>query len=287
MRAGNSLGVAALLLSDRLLNSRSDAESSLVRRAFDVVNYLSNTGQLYPFEDFRKATTAGRIQSVAFAEVIHFLERLASQSASADERDTLRAAVSALAFIDATGQHGALDEHLSYKRLKTLPPVVAAFKSEDEAESWLRAQPFLMKGARLLIRDEYHYVFPDPVGPGLYFLRSPLVAEFIERKLEEGLPLPVTAAFDTREQAETWLTSTTEPLRHAFITIGGEYHLAVFWNSVKHRALYPFTIVAEMQREKRELSKRLARIEESERAWEQEGDAGESDGEDEDGPTSQ
>ena len=67
------------------------------------------------------------------------------------------------------------------------------------------------------------------------------------------------AVFDTHEQAEAWLAAFPEPPRHAFITIGGQHHVAACWKNVNHRAVYPFTLADDLARERQAGMERLGR----------------------------
>lgn len=261
MRSGNSLGRAMLLLLERLQESRSGEERRSLEVASGATAFLSRTGQLYPFEEFHQATKVGHIQSVSFSNEIRLLERLWSQAPSAEERDCLHVAISALAYVESSGQREGLAEYLTYWRGSTLPPVIAVFNTRAEAEAWLDAQPVPPTMASVLIADEYHLVLANRERRAPPFAQVPVVAEFMEGRLADGLPSAV-AAFDTREQAEAWHASIPEPPRHAFITIKGTYHVAAFWKNVNHRALYPFTLVEELERERRERNERLAHREE-------------------------
>jgi hypothetical protein len=260
MSSRNLLGETILLLLGYVDRSRVAEEESLLRRAVDAVVFLSKTGQLYPFEEFHQGRTPGQAQSVADADVTRLLEQLCAQAPSAEDKELLQVAISALAYIESTGQLAARDEYVSYVRHGTLPPVLAAFKSEAEAEAWLAAQRVVPKSAHVLIAGEYHFVFASRESLEMPFVKLPLVAEFLERKLEAGAP-PPTAAFDTREEAEAWLATQVEPPRHAFITIGGEPYMAAWWERVGHRALYPFTLVEDLRRERREREELSALLE--------------------------
>ncbi|HEX5745739.1 MAG TPA: hypothetical protein VFZ09_05815 [Archangium sp.] len=258
MSSDNPLGDAVLLLLERRRNSRSDEERKLLEIASGTVAFLSNTGQIYRFEDFRKGLQPGHVQSLSFADVIQYLEKQRTQTQSAEDKETLRAASDALLFIEASGQHEGLEDYLGYWRSHTLPPVIAAFETLEEAEFWLEQQPVPPYKARVLIGNEYHVVWASREDREWPFIPIPVVAEFIEDRLEKGLP-PVIAAFDTREQAEAWLAALAEPPRHAFITIGGKHHVAAYWKNVDHRAIYPFTLVDDLARERQAGEERLSR----------------------------
>jgi hypothetical protein len=258
MMSDNPLGDAVLLLLKHLQNSPSDEERKLLDVAGGAAAFLSTTGQLYLFEDFRKSMTSGHVQSFSFANVIRHLERMRAQAPSAEEKETLRAASDALVFIESSGQQEGLEDYLSYWRSNTLPPVIAAFNTREQADAWLEGQPVPPYKARVLIGDEYHAVLATRESRDMPFVPIPVVAEFIETHSRQGLP-PVVAAFDTREQAEAWLATHPEPPRHAFITINGEHHVAACWKNVNHRALYPFTLADELAQERRAMMDRLGR----------------------------
>lgn len=260
MSSDNPLGDAVLLLLEYRRTSRSAEERKLLAIASGASSFLSTSGQLYRFEDFRKSLQPGHVRSLSFADVIHYLEQRRAQVQSAEEKETLRGASDALVFIEASGQHEGLEDYLAYWRSHTLPPVIAAFATLEEAKRWLEHQPVPPYKARVLIGGEYHVVFAtredrDWAWP---FVPYPVVAEFIEDQLEKGLP-PVVAAFDTREQAEAWLAALPDPPRHAFITIGGKHHVAACWKNVNHRAIYPFTLADDLAQERRAGMERLSR----------------------------
>ncbi len=256
MTSDNPLGDAVLLLLKHLQSSPDDEARRLLEVAGGAAAFLSNTGQLYPFEDFRARMRPDRVQSLSFANVIHHLEQMRAQAQSAEEKETLRAASDALVFIESSGQHDGLEEYLRYWRDSTLPPVVAAFETREQADAWLEHQPVPPYKARVLIGNEYHAVLATREERDWPFVPLPVVAEFIESHSRTGLP-PAVAAFDTREQAEAWLAAIPEPPRHAFITIHGQHHVAACWKNVSHRAIYPFTLADNLERERRARLERL------------------------------
>jgi hypothetical protein len=239
-------------------NSRSDEERRILEVAGGASAFLSTTGQIFRFEDFRKSMASGHVRSFSFADVIRHLERMRAQALSAEEKETLRTASDALAFIESSGQHEGLEDYLSYWRDNTLPPVIAAFETREQADAWLEGQSAPPYKARVLIGDEYHAVLATRESRDWPFVPIPVVAEFIETHSRKGLP-PVVAAFDTREQAEAWLATLPEPPRHAFITINGEHQVVACWKNVNHRAIYPFTLADELARERRAMMDRLGR----------------------------
>jgi hypothetical protein len=256
--ADNPLGDAVLLLLKYIRNSHSAEERRILEVAGGASAFLSTTGQIYRFEDFRKSMASDYVRSFSFSDVIRYIEHMRVQALSAEERETLRTASDALVFIESSGQHEGLEDYLSYWRGSTLPPVIAAFETRKQADAWLEGQSAPPYKARVLIGDEYHAVLATRESRDWPFAPIPVVAEFIETHLRDGLP-PVVAAFDTREQAKAWLATIPEPPRHAFITINGEHHVAACWKNVNHHAIYPFTLADELARERRAMMDRLDR----------------------------
>lgn len=256
MTSDNPLGDAVLRLLTRLQSSRSDEERRLLELAGGAAAFLSNSGQLYRFEDFRKSLQPGHVESLSSAPVIGHLEQLRAQVPSAEDEEALRTASEALVFIESSGQHEGFEDYLRYWRSSTLPPVIAVFNTREEAEAWLDEQPTPPYMASVLIANEYHTVLATRETRELSFAPMPVIAEFIETTLRHGPPAPV-AAFETREQAEAWQASLSAPPRHAFITLQGEHYLAACWRNVNHRALYPFTLVEELERERQARLERL------------------------------
>jgi len=254
--SANPLGDAVLLLLEYLQSSHSPEEKKCLETAGGAAAFLSATGQRYRFEDFRTGRQPGLVRSLAFADVMRCLERKEAQASSAEEKHTLRAAMDALAFVDSSGQHKDLNDYLIYWRGSTLPPVIAVFKTHEEADTWLEGQSDPPYMARVLIGDEYHTVLATRESRDLPFVPMPVVAEFIEAQSRTGLP-PVVAAFSTREQAEDWFARMPEPPRHTFLTIQGEHYVAAYWSNLNHRALYPFTLVDDLVKERQDRIQRL------------------------------
>ena len=265
-----SLGDVSVLLVEYLWRSTSASETTALRTASGAAAYLSCSGQIYRFEDSLQKAPSSPFQAQSHPEVHSLLQALASRSSSAAERETLHVAIRALAYIEASGQEEPFKDFLTYWMGDSIPYVIAAFETHAEAKAWVEAQSDPPRKASILIGGEYHEVVARRERREPLFFAFPLIAEFLERVLETGLPR-ATAAFQTREEASSWLAHHPDPPRQAFITIGGEYHLAACWRNIPHRALYPLTIVAELQRARRELEEQSALLEKARREWELQG----------------
>jgi hypothetical protein len=234
-------GEALPLLEKYQEDSLSEKESEILNVAKGAVAFIYFTGQLYRFDEFRTSRPSGHPLAPSFVHVTELIERIRMNAPSADEKETLLTVMDALDFIEASSQKQGLEDYLHYWETDTLPPVIAAFKTASEADTWLDEQPLPPYGARVLIGNQYHSVKRSRERREPGFLPIPTLEEFIERHSDGGLP-PAVAAFDTKEGAESWLANTPPPTKHAFITIGGKHHLAVHQENVNHRALYPLAL---------------------------------------------
>jgi hypothetical protein len=173
-------------------------------------------------------------------EVMELLARFRADSQSPREKELLAVAINALLFISSTGQRYAFEDFLRYLESNEPPPVVAAFDTREEAESWLYTHPSPPDSALVLIADQYHLVVYHR-KTNLRRLLPHRVLEFHLGYLAQGgLPPPV-ASFETRAEAEAWLARQPEPPRQAVVRVAGEDYLAVYHRHVNRRTLHPFS----------------------------------------------
>src|SRR5690349_730926 len=149
-------GDAMPLLGRYQEDSLSEEERGLLDGANGAVAFVFFTGQLYRFDEFRTSRPSGQPLAPSFVQVLELLERIRRESSSAEEKEILLAVMDVLAFIESSGQKKGLEEYLRYWEADTLPPVIAAFKTDSEAETWLDEQPVPPYGARVLIGNQYH-----------------------------------------------------------------------------------------------------------------------------------
>lgn len=94
----------------------------------------------------------------------------------------------------------------------------------------------------MLVGDEYYRVIYLRDMDSRRLLRDHVLERYIDSAMQEGVPAPV-AAFATSADAEKWLASQSDPPGRAFISVAGEHCLAVHHSNIKHRAIYPVSIV--------------------------------------------
>jgi hypothetical protein len=169
---------------------------------------------------------------------------------SPEEKELFLLAIDALWFIWRNGQSYELESYRKDVESKAPPRVVASFNTRNEAEDWLRAKPKPPDLALVLIADEYHVVLSSREGDRRSLVPDPALELHIEELAKDGLP-PALAAFNARDEANTWFNNQPEPPAQTVIQIGGEHHLAVFYRNINHRALFPFAIVERLHARRR------------------------------------
>jgi hypothetical protein len=174
-------------------------------------------------------------------DVMDLLARIRANTPSAEEQARLETAINALLFITSTGQRYAFADFLKYLESNAPPPVVAAFKTREEADSWLNNHPEPPDSTLVLIADRYHTVTYIRELNHRRLIPLTVIEYHLGRLKREGLP-PAAASFNTREEAEDWFMNQSSPPEQTFIQIAGNDYLAVCHRNVNHRALYPFSM---------------------------------------------
>jgi hypothetical protein len=169
---------------------------------------------------------------------------------SPEEKELYLLAIDALWFIWRNGQSYAFESYRENVKSNAPEGVIASFNTRDEAEAWLIAQPEPPDLALVLIADEYHVVLSSHDRSRRSLVPDPELEYHIEEMTKDGLPLAV-AVFNTREEANAWFNSQTEPPVQTVIQIGGERFLAVCYRNIDHRAMFPFSIVERLHARRR------------------------------------
>jgi hypothetical protein len=176
-------------------------------------------------------------------EALAILGRLGEESQSPEEKEQFLLAFDALRFISDLGQSYAFERYREYCAANGPPLVIAAFNTREEADAWLNNQAEPPHQASVLIGGRYFVAVHIPETNHRAFLQNTMLEWYLADMIAEGLPPPV-ATFTTFEEATAWLHGQPEPPRQVFITIAGEYYLAVYHYKVNLRALYPISMAA-------------------------------------------
>jgi hypothetical protein len=234
----------------------SPEQRRLLGLARDALLFIYTTGQPYRFEEFRLGLESGvrppagpleqsRNDFASLEEGMRstrdFLSKLRDEASSAREKQLLQIIVDTLHFISATGQHGAFSAYLEHLKAGAPPYAIASFDTKEAAEAWLKNQPIPPDSANVLIADTYHYVIHDEKA-GVFRLPRIRDLEGYLADLKQKAPPVAVASFATLEEAKAWLKAQPEPARWAWVSIAGEFYLAVYHPNIQHRALYPLSM---------------------------------------------
>jgi hypothetical protein len=178
------------------------------------------------------------------------LARMRANAQSPDKQESLAIAIDAVLFITSSGQRYAFEDFRKSLNLDAPPPVVAAFSTRQEADTWLSNHPEPPDSTFVLVADKYHLVMYRRETDLRRLLPDPVIEYYLGRLKRGDLP-PAVASFNTREEAEAWLAAQGEPLGQCFITIAGEHHLVVYHRNVNRREIYPFSMAVELKEQSR------------------------------------
>jgi hypothetical protein len=235
-----------------------DEEAALWRYAREHLFFISRTGQVYRFEDYLKSRDPARASftSTAFdaredavsRQARALLLRTLQETTEPGQRSLMFVILSLLDFVADTGQYDEFDEYLENFYVEP-PPAIARFDTREQAESWLRGLAEPPGGTSILIGDEYHHVWYSREEGVRELLREHMMEPFLEAFAAEGLPAAV-ASFDTRAEAEEWLTiHPASPM--AIVVIAGEHHLAVYHKRLACHTLHSLSSLKEWEAKRR------------------------------------
>lgn len=164
------------------------------------------------------------------------LGRTMKNAQSPEEQELFRVAAAALLFISETGAASPFEDYLRFR--KGGPPyAVASFKTQEEADTWLRQHKEPPHGAFVLIADSYYIVMAVRELDHLRLLPHPIMESYLDQ-LEREVPAGPLASFDTREQAIASLKSQPKAPQRAYLSISGKLHVALYHYNLSHYAIY-------------------------------------------------
>jgi hypothetical protein len=166
------------------------------------------------------------------------LGRIRAGTSSAEEQELLAVAIDAMLFITSTGPRYAFVDYLQQSEAAALPPVVASFKTHEEAQAWLQNHPMPPDGTHVLIGDQYHHVVYSREENLRRLIRSPVLEYHLET-LTSGGPPAAVASFNTREEAKAWFEGHADSPHQAIILMAGQLSLAVYHRKLGHLAVHP------------------------------------------------
>jgi hypothetical protein len=252
------LSDAQQVIGRRWSEEQSPEQARVLSLARDALDFISASGQWYPFVDFRgnreqrEAQAVGEDGSPGLRELLtkteSFFGKLLDDPEAAEEQVPIQLILDVLRFISSTRQHEVFGEFIDHVESRAPPFVVAAFETQEKAEAWLRNHPAPPLFAELLIGGRYHDVVYDRETN---FRRLPWNRD-LERYLawlKREEPPVAAASFATREEAEAWLSNQPNPARRTWVMIAGEFYLAAYYPNINHRALYPLSMAGSGEEE--------------------------------------
>lgn len=184
------------------------------------------------------------------SEAQKLLGKSREHAQSPEEKELFLLAIDAFWFVWQNGQAYEFESYRKDIESKAPPRVIASFSTRDEAETWLRARPQSPDLALVLIADEYHVVLSSHDGERRALVPDLAIGYHIEEMTRNGLP-SVVATFNTRDEAGVWFRSQIAPPAQTVIQIGSERYLAVFYENINHRALFPFSVLERLHEVRR------------------------------------
>jgi hypothetical protein len=233
--------------------TQSPERARILECAGYTLSFISTAGLDYRFEDFRQSQnrpspaeqsppdTANLRELLARTQ--GFFDQLRAAPEASHEQGPIRIVLDALDYVVSTGEIAALGEHIRRLGAGAPPRVVAAFASLGEATAWLERTPEPPSKALVLIDGQYHQALYLRDLNHRKVIPWPSMEYYLAELVQDVAPVAM-ATFTSREQAEAWLKTQTEPPDRAWVLIAGELHLAVHHSNVQCRALYPLSMAA-------------------------------------------
>jgi len=234
---------AQAVIGRRWKEGQPPEKERILGLARDALFFVSETGQVNEFEDFRASNYTGFAEHGAspLEELIRkteafFKELLVGAEAGPQgEQELIQLIIDILHFIVLSRQCVVFGQYMTYLEVDGPPLVVESFETLEEAKVWLRNHSKPPDFADILVADRYYSVSYDPQRNHRWLApRRPLQQWADELKLNEP-----AATFATREEADRWLELQPESERLAKVMIGGVPHLAVYHFRLGRRVFYP------------------------------------------------
>lgn len=231
------------------LSAGRTEESELWRYLNEQFTFIHQLGQAYLFEDYLQtlpstpspyvsASVDSRQEATSQRALRLALKALEETSVTEHTQDAL-VLINLCNFLADTGQTSDFEDFFDH-RLGYAPLAVASFATLEAAEAWLNGSAEPPSPCCVLVGDEYYLAWYSRSDGSRILTRDFTIEPYIEELVARGIPAN-TPSFKTREEAEAWLT--THPASpFAFVSIAGEYYLAVHHKRLKRHTLHPVAL---------------------------------------------
>ncbi len=267
MRIHETLARASRLASSRRQAAELAGREEEQRLWIQVKAYrdfLAATGQVYLFEDYLdvvdptlRPQVSTAIEARPGSTSRRVMTLLMKAFDETPEKHSPRVLIQLVNFIADTGQLEACEDYIHH-RLEYAPLAIAHFPTHAEAEAWLNGLAEPPSPADILIGDEYHLAWYSREDSARGMYRDYVIEPYIEEFVAQGIP-PTAPSFETRAEAEGWL-KVHPATPFDFVSIAGEYHLAVHHKRLKRHTLHPVaSSLVEWEEKKRATEREEAR----------------------------
>lgn len=241
----DALNNAARFAADRWQAARSEGseeDTQLWMRVSEFRSFVGETGQVYGLETYMgedlppvSPALAARADTISY-RIMGLLLRASDEASEPQQKQSAFTLIGMLNFLADAGQLDAVEDYINH-RLEYAPLAIARFTSHGEAKAWLDGLAEPLSPVLLLIGDVYFRACWSREISSRCIYRDYVIEPYIQELVASGIPA-ATPAFGTREEAGQWLLAhPASPF--AFVSIRGEYHVAVHHKRLGIHTLHP------------------------------------------------
>lgn len=224
-------------------------ESELWRYLNEQYTFIHQLGQAYQFEDYLQTLPTTPSPDVSAAvdsrqearsrRALKLALKVLEEAPVLEYAQDARVLINLCNFLADTGQTADFEDFFDH-RLDYAPLAMTSFATIEEAEAWLKEPTEPPSPCRVLVGDEYYLAWYSRTDGSRNLSRDFTIEPYIEELVARGIPA-TTPSFQSREEAKAWLANhPASPF--GFVTIAGEYHLAVHHKRLKRHTLHPVAL---------------------------------------------
>lgn len=224
-------------------------ESELWRYLNEQFTFIHQLGQVYQFEDYLQTLPSTPSPYVSAAmdsrqeatsqQALRLALKSWEKAPEPEQRQHALVLINLANFLADTGQTADCEDFFIH-RLDYAPLAITSFATLEEAQAWMKGLAEPPSPCRILVGDTYYLAWYSREDGARNLYRDFTIEPYIEELTARGIPAS-TPSFKTREEAEAWLTNhPSSPFD--FVSIAGEYYLAVHHKRLKRHTLHPVAL---------------------------------------------